>query len=96
MKDNINVADFSANREDFKNSSLNSQFVDSPLQLIDFKEGNFELNEKAMRTLNEITEEIIIVSIVGKARTGKSYLMNLLLDNTGKSKGVLIIYFSLK
>ena len=96
MKDNINVTDFSANREDYKNVSLNSQFVDSPLQLIDFKEGNFELNEKAMRTLNEIMEEIIIVSIVGKARTGKSYLMNLLLDNTGKSKGVLIIYFSLK
>jgi hypothetical protein len=96
MKDNINVTDFSANREDYKNVSLNSQFVDSPLQLIDFKDGNFELNDKAMRTLNEITEEIIIVSIVGKARTGKSYLMNLLLDNTGKSKGVLIIYISLK
>jgi ATPase subunit of ABC transporter with duplicated ATPase domains len=96
MKENINDTELTVNREDQKRVSNNNQFVDAPLQLIDFKEGNFELNEKAMKTLNEITEEIIIVSIVGKARTGKSYLMNLLLDNTGKSKGVLIIYFSSK
>jgi len=34
--------------------------------------------------ISSIEEDIIVVSIVGKARTGKSYLMNLLLDQAGK------------
>ena len=34
-----------------------------------------------------VKEEIIIVSVIGKARTGKSYLMNLLLDLIGKGNG---------
>lgn len=95
MIENVIENDF-INKEEIKKTVQKNHFTDSPLQLIDFKDGMFELNEKAMKTLNEITEEIIIVSIVGKARTGKSYLMNLLLDNTGKSKGVFIIDFSLK
>lgn len=65
-----------------------SKFTETPLQLIDFKDGLFELNSTAMSLLKEITDDIIIVSIVGKARTGKSYLMNLLLENTGKERGV--------
>jgi GTPase Era involved in 16S rRNA processing len=42
--------------------------------------------------IKSIDEEIIVVSIVGKARTGKSYLMNLLLEQSGKG-GVIIISF---
>jgi predicted GTPase len=54
------------------------------LQLIDFEGQNFKLNQEALKMLKSIDDEIIVVSIVGKARTGKSYLMNLLLDNIGK------------
>ncbi len=36
--------------------------------------------------IKSIEEDIIVVSVVGKARTGKSYLMNLLLENIGKEK----------
>ena len=93
----MNETEFSSkNVQNNINASETNKFVDSPLQLIDFKDGKFELNQRAMETLKEITEDIIVVSIVGKARTGKSYLMNLLLDNTGKARGVLITYFSLK
>ena len=38
-------------------------------------------NKEALEILRNIKEEIVVVSIVGKARTGKSYLMNLLLNS---------------
>ena len=57
--------------------------ANSPIQLIDFSRG-FQINPQALEFLKSIKEEIIIVSVVGKARTGKSYLMNLLLDLIGK------------
>jgi hypothetical protein len=58
--------------------------------LIEFKGNGFSLNDEAMEILNSIEEDIIVVSVVGKARTGKSYLMNLLLDNIGKNQGVYL------
>jgi hypothetical protein len=70
-----------------KNSNID--FKSEAIQLIDFKGDKFVLNEEAMEILSSIEEDIIIVSVVGKARTGKSYLMNLLLDNIGKNQGVL-------
>ena len=54
------------------------------MQLIDFSDGKFNLNEEALKMIKSIDEELIVVSVVGKARTGKSFLMNLLLDQTGK------------
>ena len=57
-----------------------------PIKLIDFSKG-FQINKDAIDFLNSIKEEIIIVSVIGKARTGKSYLMNLLLDLIGKEEG---------
>lgn len=48
-----------------------------------------------MEILSSIEEDIIVVSVVGKARTGKSYLMNLLLDNIGKNQGVKINFLSI-
>jgi hypothetical protein len=65
-------------------------YKDQALQLIDFQNNKFELNPEALELINSIEEEIIIVAVVGKARTGKSYLMNLLLDNIGKNKGVYL------
>ena len=60
--------------------------ANTPIKLIDFSRG-FQINPQALDFLRSIKEEIIIVSVVGKARTGKSYLMNLLLDLIGKGGG---------
>ena len=60
---------------------------EGPINLIEFRRNDFILNEKALNILNSIKEDLIIVSIVGKARTGKSYLMNLLLNNNSSSPG---------
>ena len=62
--------------------NINENIKEGPINLIEFQRNNFILNPKALDILNSITEDLIIVSIVGKARTGKSYLMNLLLNNT--------------
>ena len=68
-------------------SKNNNQVItNAPIKLIDFSHG-FQINPQALNFLRSIKEEIIIVSIVGKARTGKSYLMNLLLDLIGKNNG---------
>lgn len=75
------------NQEDLESSV----FKERPIQLIDFKEGGFVLNEEALKLISEIKEDIVVVSVVGKARTGKSYLMNLLLGNNGKESGVRMI-----
>lgn len=58
------------------------------LQLINFQDSKFIINEEALEFINSIKEEIIVVSVIGKARTGKSYLMNLLLDNNKINNGV--------
>ena len=55
------------------------------MNLIDFTDDGFKLNEDALQMIRSIEDDIIVVSIVGKARTGKSYLMNLLLENIGKT-----------
>ena len=72
---------------DFPNSlrqTKQSQFTnyeEGPINLIEFSKKNFILNEEALNILRNIKEELIVVSIVGKARTGKSFLMNLLLNS---------------
>ena len=63
------------------NNENNENKKEGPINLIEFNRNNFVLNEKALNILKSIEEDLIIVSIVGKARTGKSYLMNLLLNN---------------
>lgn len=62
-------------------------YKDKPLQLIMFDGPKFTLNEEAMEVIRSIKDEIIIISIVGKARTGKSFLMNSLLELNGKRTG---------
>ena len=65
----------------YEESINNKDYQEGPINLIEFNRNNFVLNEKALDILNSNKEDLIIVSIVGKARTGKSYLMNLLLNN---------------
>ncbi len=60
---------------------------EAPINLIEFSKKNFILKEEALNILRNIKEELIVVSIVGKARTGKSFLMNLLL-NSNNNKNV--------
>jgi polynucleotide 5'-kinase involved in rRNA processing len=66
-------------------------YKEEPLQLIEFQGSKFKLNPEALKIISSIESEIVVVSIVGKARTGKSYLMNLLLDRIGKDTEVNII-----
>ena len=79
---------FSNDQKIYTNDLNNSKqkMNNSPIKLIDFSKG-FQINKEALEFLNSIKEEIIIVSVIGKARTGKSYLMNLLLDLIGKQEG---------
>ena len=65
--------------------NINKKEPEGPINLIEFRRNDFVLNEKALSILNSIKEDLIIVAIVGKARTGKSYLMNLLLNNNNSS-----------
>ena len=74
---------------------MNPIIVNSPIQLIDFSRG-FQINKQALDFLKSIKEEIIIISVVGKARTGKSYLMNLLLDLIGKGNAGFQVASSLQ
>ena len=68
-----------------KDSQLNN-IEEGPINLIEFQKKNFVLNENALNILKNINEDIVVVSIVGKARTGKSYLMNLLLNENNNNK----------
>ena len=70
--------DDNINNENFDNNVINIK--EGPIKLIEFEKNIFKLNQNALNILHSIKEEIIVVSIVGKSRTGKSYLMNLLLN----------------
>ena len=54
------------------------------LQLIEFDDKTINLNKKALDIIRSIDDEIIIVSAVGKYKTGKSFLLNLLLDQNNQ------------
>ena len=87
---NVSLPPNDSRRESNANVRLTTQqnsynYTNKPIQLIDFSKG-FKVNTKALELLNSIKEDIIVVSVVGKARTGKSYLMNLLLDLVGKDE----------
>ena len=77
----INYNNINNNENDNNIININIKETEGPINLIEFHRNDFVLNEKALNILNSIKEDLIIVSIVGKARTGKSYLMNLLLNN---------------
>ena len=81
---NQNIPNFYNNNDDnSNNNNLENNFLnikEGPIKLIEFEKKNFRLNQNALNILQSIKEEIIVVSIIGKARTGKSYLMNLLLN----------------
>ncbi|MEE6516067.1 hypothetical protein FKM82_025272 [Ascaphus truei] len=56
-----------------------------PVCLIENQEGkDLVINKDAVQILSDITQPVVVVAIVGKYRTGKSYLMNKL---AGKRNG---------
>ena len=80
------ISQISSSKNNLYNQTQNQIMPNTPIKLIDFSKG-FQINPQALNFLRSIKEEIIIVSVVGKARTGKSYLMNILLDLIGKNTG---------
>ena len=70
-----------------ENDLIINKEPEGPINLIEFTRNDFILNKDALNILNSIKEDLIIVAIVGKARTGKSYLMNLLLNNNNSQPG---------
>ena len=52
------------------NNIINKNEPEGPINLIEFRRSDFILNEKALTILNSIKEDLIIVSIVGKAGNG--------------------------
>ena len=74
--------------EEYENTNKDVEFREEPIQLIKFDNDGFKLNEEALNVISSIEDDIVVVAVIGKARTGKSYLMNLLLDLVGKGKGV--------
>jgi tRNA U34 5-carboxymethylaminomethyl modifying GTPase MnmE/TrmE len=79
-----------SNFEIYNNENGHVEFKEQPLKLIEVKNGKFSINEEAMNLLRAIEEEIIVVTIVGKELTGKSSLLNLLLEKDGSDEGVFI------
>ncbi|KAM4703034.1 guanylate-binding protein 1-like [Rhinophrynus dorsalis] len=63
----------------------------APMCLIENRNGELIINEEAVKILSEITQPVVVVAIVGKYRTGKSYLMNKLArSNRGFALGSTI------
>ncbi|KAG2434077.1 hypothetical protein HXX76_007805 [Chlamydomonas incerta] len=54
-----------------------------PLQLIAHSEGNWTIGEQALDVLKRIKAPIAVVAVCGRARTGKSYILNKLLGAAG-------------
>lgn len=61
--------------------SLNNSRIEESLKLIDLNGNNVQLNFRALELIKMLDEELIIVTIFGKPKSGKSFLMNLLIDN---------------
>ena len=47
-----------------------------PICLVENKNAQLSVNRKALQILENISQPVVVVAIVGLYRTGKSYLMN--------------------
>jgi hypothetical protein len=99
LEQKYNQANISNENDDFGLDDINEvpnekvNYIEEPLQLIEFQGSKFKLNPEALKIISSIENDIVIVSIVGKARTGKSYLMNLLLDRIAKDTEVYFLIY---
>ncbi|KAG8143466.1 hypothetical protein E2320_000696 [Naja naja] len=60
--------------------------MEAPVCLIENGPNGFHASPEALRLLSDIRQPVVVVSIVGQYRTGKSYLMNRL---AGKNSGLI-------
>ncbi|KAI5615319.1 guanylate binding protein 1 [Silurus asotus] len=58
--------------------------MQEPMCLVENVNGSLSVNEEASKYLSRNNQPVVVVSVVGLYRTGKSYLMNRL---AGKSTG---------
>ncbi len=75
--------------ESFHSRFSTVKFKEQPIQLIVFRDDNkLIINQEALAFLKSIEDEVIVVSSIGKAKTGKSFLLNQLIDS---NNGVNIV-----
>ena len=56
------------------------------IPLVVFEKGEFSITAESIQFLKSITGKIAVIAVVGKYRTGKSFLLNrIILDNRGKA-----------
>jgi predicted AAA+ superfamily ATPase len=61
--------------------------MNEALHLIYVENEKFKVNEKVIKYISQIKEQVAIVSIAGIYRSGKSFLLNQLLDNENDNVG---------
>jgi hypothetical protein len=59
------------------------------IELVKIDGDKLEVNQDAFKFLNNITDDIVVVSLVGRDCQEKAFLQNMLLDNMG-GQGVYI------
>ena len=67
-----------------------------PSQFITFENGRYFINKEILEFIRSIDEELIVVIFTGKSKSGKSYLMNLLLNSNNQNSESGVIKFLLK
>lgn len=78
-------------RKSYKNSTTKlpsppKNIEPAALNLIELRRDKLILNEEALQVLKDIEEDLIIVFIFGKGGSGKSFLMNLLINSNDQKK----------
>ncbi|KAE8594152.1 hypothetical protein XENTR_v10019466 [Xenopus tropicalis] len=75
-------------RQELNPARMETFPMGEPMCLIENKEGEeLTVNQEALEILLEITQPVVVVAIVGKYRTGKSYLMNILAGARNEHSG---------
>lgn len=64
-------------------SSLATDASGVPLELIRYDAGTFQLGDQALAALRKVKTPIGVVSVCGRARQGKSFILNQLLGTAG-------------
>lgn len=64
--------------------------ITKPAQLLSYENGNYILDKEILDLIRSIDEELIIVIMTGKCKSGKSFLMNLLINSTNQHKDGVI------
>jgi tRNA U34 5-carboxymethylaminomethyl modifying GTPase MnmE/TrmE len=75
--------------------SLNNSRIEESLKLIELIGSKVQLNFRALEFIKMIEEELIIVTIFGKPKSGKSFLMNLLNDNLSGVRRKILIFLNI-